>query len=1504
MLKKLCCSKSDRDDGPEQPARPIQPAPTAEANASSPSLVEKKPARRDLWKEAFESLGNDRTRYLPAEGESSAAAVDQVIEETSKKYEEWKNGGLKIRRRDGEDFNVRDSAQKILNSAMQFKEIITTVVSFDPTGHASSAWTIVSLGLTMVQNDISRRDAIFASSEFLAETLAYYTLVDAHHRHQKVDSDQNLDNVLLQVYTAVLDYTAEVNKVKQQNAGSRVLKSIIPIADQPIEQLKATVQEKGLLAEKWANLSNNLRIREDAAKTLDGIDETIARVKNVEAKTLSAEDERILKWVSTADYSKIQKETQGYRTPETGNWFLLSQHYKEWKACAGDILWLHGIVGCGKSVLCSTVIHDIERLCAENPSNSFAYWYFQFSNNATQSVESMVRSLIRQFSQKPLAPSVTQIWEQHGNRGSQPSRDTLAETLDDVISKARGELFLVLDALDECPDEPRRSERAALLSLLVGLSQRHKDKLHILATSRPERDIQSMLAKYPTVDLQARLAEDVETFVRAKVAEGILGYLDTQTEQRIIDGLLSTPERRFRWADLQIKRLAECLTDEQIEEALHTIPESLEETYRQVLDRVHEKQHDIVRSILILMCFSAVPLDTKTVAATASLRAPDLVVKICTTSLVTVNAEDMIKLAHFSVKEFLVIQNAESPHWSRFSAIKGHTVLARKTVDALLAQTEILTEERAMTQPLLVYAAKYWQTHVAALGDTCPPDLHSKINQLFTEENVYFNWVRIADSGAISYGSPWHKILKECQLPIHRAAQMGLTQAMDGLLAKGADPLVSFLGQDYDPLGRENTLTLAARYGHIDTAVFLLRKDIAFSKLSIQVLISVMDHRTAKHADVEAIISILWDKGLLFDGPETSKVISEGMVQALMNALLDCGDETSIPITESVLKCAIYNCRCPREMVELLFDRRNADIHITSSFFKFLGIENRLPQHPGGIDVIVRKRTAELSLDETTVAALARTVDCESMDLILRTHADIRVTDQILHAAASNLSGADMIRLLFHRREAGTEVREAILLIAAENDNGQDILKFLLEQLGPNASVGEEVLIAATESDNSLSKMEILLKKLGPGTQLSEDVTARLAASDLAMMRMVLDNQLASFAVCSLALRAAVAHDENPVEMLQLLINNGGSDVHITEEIVAEAAANSPHPAIMELLIELAGDSLPITEDVLVAAVKSDVKMIEILVQHVPDMRITDRVFLEACSNPKGLLVLLNQPHDHFPTEQIITTLGRRSGPRSGDVLKILLERQFVQANEELLETITGDDAALTVLLAYNPAIPVTEKALIYAAEDPSSIRLLLHNIQNTELITEEVMKAAARSSIGGASITSILDRVNSAPVTTKVLKEALCHGQPEVPELLLARSPDLDVQAVWDDIWEDPNLAWIVKMRPMDILPNISSLNLTESILPRYPYDFEQQKGQEYAFDDVIVYLCDYQTVKLTEDSAEIVIERCGNQAVERFLEYLPGLEITEELLKTAQRNPRADKDALLALLAARSTT
>ncbi|KAJ5289140.1 hypothetical protein N7478_002170 [Penicillium angulare] len=111
------------------------------------------------------------------------------------------------------------------------------------------------------------------------------------------------------------------------------------------------------------------------------------------------------------------------------------------------------------------------------------------------------------------ASPITKLWEDYELSGDQPDSKVLTGVVHDIICNIEGSVYLVFDALDECPEATHTKERRSLLALLMGLLERHKDKVHILATRRREYDIEQKLAKSSKLDLEAHLAEDVKTFV-------------------------------------------------------------------------------------------------------------------------------------------------------------------------------------------------------------------------------------------------------------------------------------------------------------------------------------------------------------------------------------------------------------------------------------------------------------------------------------------------------------------------------------------------------------------------------------------------------------------------------------------------------------------------------------------------------------------------------------------------------------------------------------------------------------------------------------------------------------------------------------------------------------------------------------------------------------------------------------------------------------------------------
>lgn len=190
----------------------------------------------------------------------------------------------------------------------------------------------------------------------------------------------------------------------------------------------------------------------------------------------------------------------------------------------------------------STIIDDIESHCRQNPHKTHAYWYFQFSYQDTQRVENTIRSLIRQLCPNPLPESVRNIWEE-GRKNREPNSGQLVQILHGIISQLPSDVFIIFDALDECPQKSGQKERKQLLEFIEQLLENHRDKLHLVVTSRPEPDIREKLEKYRCVNLEGGLSDDVETFVDAELETGKLSKWDQDIRNRIKAGLVGVSER-------------------------------------------------------------------------------------------------------------------------------------------------------------------------------------------------------------------------------------------------------------------------------------------------------------------------------------------------------------------------------------------------------------------------------------------------------------------------------------------------------------------------------------------------------------------------------------------------------------------------------------------------------------------------------------------------------------------------------------------------------------------------------------------------------------------------------------------------------------------------------------------------------------------------------------------------------------------------------------------------
>jgi hypothetical protein len=308
----------------------------------------------------------------------------------------------------------------------------------------------------------------------------------------------------------------------------------------PIEALEGSPLSDFSVAKRfsWAEGRETTR-EEDGAYCLLGIfdirmtlrytegkDQAIARLWQKVQRPMKDIEERLSKicsWLSAPDPSTNHHKAHKQWQAETGLWLLESVKFDEWKESAASQLWLYGIPGCGKTILSSSIIEHLIDHCHDDVQRVTTYFYFDFKDIKKRDAELMLRSLLCQLLQRSLTipQGVDALFSSCEKGQRQPSLLALLK----VTRKAMKDfeyVYVVLDALDEC------TQRSELMDMLKTVAGWRLDNLHLLMTSRKERDIETCLESYvreeDTVCLQRDVVDqDIQQYVqqRLHVNEGL-----------------------------------------------------------------------------------------------------------------------------------------------------------------------------------------------------------------------------------------------------------------------------------------------------------------------------------------------------------------------------------------------------------------------------------------------------------------------------------------------------------------------------------------------------------------------------------------------------------------------------------------------------------------------------------------------------------------------------------------------------------------------------------------------------------------------------------------------------------------------------------------------------------------------------------------------------------------------------------------------------------------------
>ena len=199
--------------------------------------------------------------------------------------------------------------------------------------------------------------------------------------------------------------------------------------------------------------------------------------------------------------------------------------------CSG--IWQdHTLVGDAFNRLCrrslhtlmisSSIIEDIKLKCATG-LDSFAYYYFDFSDIRKQDRRGLLSSLLMQLCTRSHRgyDILSKLFVASANGLRQPSEFDLIQCLKKVFEPRRGTVYIIVDAVDESPTTGMPSPREKVLELIKELVDLRHPNLRFCITSRPEVDIQTVFGRLPlsnvSLDDQAGQKGDIDKYIESVV---------------------------------------------------------------------------------------------------------------------------------------------------------------------------------------------------------------------------------------------------------------------------------------------------------------------------------------------------------------------------------------------------------------------------------------------------------------------------------------------------------------------------------------------------------------------------------------------------------------------------------------------------------------------------------------------------------------------------------------------------------------------------------------------------------------------------------------------------------------------------------------------------------------------------------------------------------------------------------------------------------------------------
>jgi hypothetical protein len=263
-------------------------------------------------------------------------------------------------------------------------------------------------------------------------------------------------------------------------------------------------------------------------------EESIEQVDQEEKRQAAKEFQSITSWLKVDEAEQIRiYETisdEGTKFPGTCSWLTRNEKIKGWlqKRPDSPLLWLHGIPGCGKSVIAADLVRFIQ-LSGLPIIHHFCSYTYESSTNYDGILRSILQQLVRRNGE--LVAYVYQEYILRKKPSTSNNLERLIETFVAALSDKPREtqyLWIIIDGINVC-ETAKQASLIRLMNQISSISATDKGVVcKVLLTTRPP-----FRSKYSRKDQVLSLSDEasiLQSAIRSYVGQR-LGSLHDKLRQ-------------------------------------------------------------------------------------------------------------------------------------------------------------------------------------------------------------------------------------------------------------------------------------------------------------------------------------------------------------------------------------------------------------------------------------------------------------------------------------------------------------------------------------------------------------------------------------------------------------------------------------------------------------------------------------------------------------------------------------------------------------------------------------------------------------------------------------------------------------------------------------------------------------------------------------------------------------------------------------------------------------